>query len=66
MQPPPQLIQSQEGRSGTPSAAPVFLIRDVASEVGVQRHHVAELAQTMDIISSGLVTVLDAGSLIEL
>ena len=66
MQPPPQLIQSQEGRSGTPSAAPVFLIRDVASEVGVRRQNHVGLAQGPDIVSRGLVSVQDAGALIEL
>jgi hypothetical protein len=60
-------VPVHEGRSGTPSAAPVFLIRDVASEVGVQRHHVAcRLSQSLDIISKGLITIQDAGSLIEL
>ncbi|KAE9370923.1 hypothetical protein N431DRAFT_343941 [Stipitochalara longipes BDJ] len=66
VQPPPQSIQPRESRTGTPSAAPVFLIRDVASEVGVQRHHVGGVSQSLDIISSGLITAQDAGSLIEL
>jgi hypothetical protein len=64
IQPPPVLVH--EIQHGTPSAAPVFLIRDVASEVGVQRHHVAGLSQSLDIISRGLITIQDAGSLIEL
>lgn len=65
VQPPPPQVQSHEGTTGTPSAAPVFLIRDVASEVGV-RHHVAGSSQTADIISSGVISVQDATSLIEL
>jgi hypothetical protein len=35
IQPPPSTVR--EAQPGTPSAAPVFLIRDVASEVGVRR-----------------------------
>jgi hypothetical protein len=64
IQPPPAPVH--EAQTGTPSAAPVFLIRDVATEVGMQRHHVAGLSQNLDIVSSGLITVQDASSLIEL
>ena len=64
VQPSPQ-AQSHDARTGTPSAAPVFLIRDVASEVGV-RHHVAGPSPTTDIISSGMISVQEATSLLEL
>ncbi|KUJ13796.1 uncharacterized protein LY89DRAFT_650813, partial [Mollisia scopiformis] len=55
---------------GTPSAAPVFLIRDVASQVGVQQQQSAR-AQTrglvpVDIISQGVITVAEATVLIQL
>jgi hypothetical protein len=61
-QPPPVHAQP-----GTPSAAPVFLIRDVASQVGVQgQHHTSGLSRGPDIIESGLVTAQDATALVEL
>ncbi|PMD53975.1 uncharacterized protein K444DRAFT_646379 [Hyaloscypha bicolor E] len=64
IQPPPAAVH--EAQPGTPSAAPVFLIRDVASEVGVRQPQVAGQSQNPDIIARGLVPVQDAGALIEL
>jgi hypothetical protein len=54
------------GEPGTPSAAPVFLIRDVASEVGVRRQHHVGLVQGPDIVTRGMISVQDARGLIEL
>lgn len=64
--PPPVTVHDVE--PGTPSAAPIFLIREVASEVGLRRHHVGGISQSqdLDIISRGLVTAQDGVSLIEL
>jgi hypothetical protein len=64
IQPPPAAVH--EAQPGTPSTAPVFLIRDVASEVGVRQPQVAGQSQNPDIIARGLVPVQDAGALIEL
>jgi hypothetical protein len=68
-QPPPiRPILEVSGlvEAGTPSAAPVFLIRDVASEVGVQREHHVKLVQGPDIVTRGMISVQDAGGLIGL
>jgi len=68
-QPPPiRPIHEVSGlvEAGTPSAAPVFLIRDVASEVGVQREHHVKLVQGPDIVTRGMISVQDAGGLIGL
>lgn len=53
---------------GTPSTAPVILIRDVASEVGVRDTHPFALGSqaSPDIISKGLIQRQEASILIEL
>ncbi|KAE8449049.1 hypothetical protein EG329_008637 [Mollisiaceae sp. DMI_Dod_QoI] len=55
---------------GTPSAAPVFLIRDVASQVGVQQqqslHTRSRSLDDLDIINKGFITLSDATILIKL
>jgi hypothetical protein len=62
-QPPPV----HDPQPGTPSAAPVFLIRDVASEVGVRRqHHASGMSHDPDVIARGLVTIQEATALIVL
>jgi hypothetical protein len=63
---PPPPSDVHESQAGMPSAAPVFVIRDVASEAAVQRHHVAGWSQNPDIIAKGLVPVQHAGDLIEM
>lgn len=55
---------------GTPTAAPMFLIRDVASQAGVRQQQPSNLLSTMsqsrDIISKGLLTLQEASGMIEL
>lgn len=56
---------------GSPSAAPVLLIRDVASEVGVRQQQSAnslprDSRASSDIISKGLISFLEASNLISL
>ena len=53
---------------GTPSAAPMFLIRDAASQAGVrhQDRFLSTTNQSHDIISKGLVTVQESSTMIEL
>lgn len=76
LQPPPVAVNNDGPQSmigerseeiGDSSAAPVFLIRDVASEVGVRQlqPHTTGFSQP-DIITRGLISMHDAGSLIEL
>lgn len=50
----------------TPSAAPVFLIRDVASQVGVRQQSRGTTTKALDIIDQGLLTFAEATVLIEL
>ncbi len=53
----------RDGENG----APVFVIRDVASEVGVRRQqHGGGTSQPTDIVTRGLLSVKDAESLMEL
>ena len=64
---PPHISNSPPG---TPSAAPMFLIRDVASQVGVKQQQPPSFqsaaAQSRDIISKGLLTLQEASGMIEL
>lgn len=58
-------------QTATSSAAPVFVIRDVTTEVGVGRHGATPVkSQTCDlshdIIESGLIGSQEASSLLEL
>jgi hypothetical protein len=64
-QPPPQ-APVQDLQPGMPSVAPVFVIRDVASEMGVRQQVANGMVQGPDIITRGLVGVQDAVGLIEL
>jgi hypothetical protein len=55
---------------GTPTAAPMFLIRDVASQAGVRRQQpssfLSVVPQSRDVISKGLITLQEASGMIEL
>jgi len=55
---------------GSPSAAPVLLIRDVASELGVRQQQSASISQGpktfQDIVSRGLIQLQEATDLIQL
>lgn len=68
---PPPIVPSLS-RSNTlevPSAAPVFLIRDVVSQVGLQQHQSpvqSRAAGPLDIIGQGLLNVTEVTILIEL
>jgi hypothetical protein len=64
---PPHINNSPPG---TPSAAPMFLIRDVASQVGVRQQQPPSFqsaaSQSRDVISKGMLTLQEASGMIEL
>lgn len=65
----PELDPAEEESSKMPPAAPVFVLRDVAREVGTSQND-AEITNafsnnfSLDIIDSGVLTFLDASSLL--
>jgi hypothetical protein len=64
----PILLPNSQSPPGTPSAAPMFVIREVASQAGVRQQVSSDTVggSRQDIISKGLLSISEALGMIDL